>query len=54
MIKKETKNNALSTSLKNNLKLRKQQISERDSNQIIGKRLIKIGVSRLNVNNEKK
>ena len=39
--------NNLSASLKNNLKLRKKQISERDDNKIIGKRINKIGQSRL-------
>ena len=53
MIKKIIKKNKLSTSLQNNLKLRKKQISERDKNEIIGKRLTKIGVSRLDVNGEK-
>ena len=53
MIKKIIKKNKLSTSLQNNLKLRKQQISERDKNEIIGKRLTKIGVLRLDVNGEK-
>ena len=53
MIKKEIKTNILSTSLKNNLKLRKQQISERDNNKIIGKRLTKIGVLRLDDDKEK-
>ena len=37
----------LSASLKSNLKLRKKQISERDDNKIIGKRINKIGQSRL-------
>ena len=54
MIKKIIKKNILSTSLQNNLKLRKQQIFERDNNEIIGKRLTKIGVSRLDVNDKKK
>ena len=54
MIKKIIKKNKLSTSLQNNLKLRKQQISERDSNKIIGKRLTKIGVLSLDVNDKKK
>ena len=53
MIKKIIKKNKLSTSLQNNLKLRKQQIAERDNNEIIGKRLTKIGVLRLDVNDEK-
>ena len=54
MIKKIIKKNKLSTSLQNNLKLRKKQISERDNNEIIGKRLTKIGVLRLDVSDEKK
>ena len=37
----------LSASLKKNLKLRKKQVSERDENKIIGKRINKIGQSRL-------
>ena len=37
----------LSTSLKNNLTLRKKQISARDEKNIIGKRTNKIGQSRL-------
>ena len=48
MTKKNIDNeNNLSASLKNNLKLRKKQISERDDNKIIGKRINKIGQSRL-------
>ena len=48
MTKKNSDNeNNLSASLKRNLKLRKQQISERDDNKIIGKRTNKIGQSRL-------
>ena len=48
MIKKNIDNeNNLSASLKSNLKLRKKQISERDDNKIIGKRINKIGQSRL-------
>ena len=54
MIKKIIKKNILSTSLQKNLKLRKKQISERDNNEIIGKRLTKIGVLRLDVNDKKK
>ena len=54
MVKKIIKKNKLSISLQNNLKLRKQQISERDNNEIIGKRLTKIGVLRHDINNEKK
>ena len=54
MIKKIIKKNKLSTSLQNNLKLRKKQISERDNNEIIGKRLTKIGVLRLDVSDKKR
>ena len=54
MTKKNSDNeNNLSASLKRNLKLRKQQISERDDNKIIGKRTNKIGQSRLFINNDK-
>ena len=48
MTKKNIDNeNNLSASLKRNLKLRKKQVSERDDNKIIGKRINKIGQSRL-------
>ena len=48
MTKKNIDNeNNLSASLKSNLKLRKKQISERDDKKIIGKRINKIGQSRL-------
>jgi hypothetical protein len=48
MTKKNINNeNNLSASLKSNLKLRKKQVSERDDNKIIGKRINKIGQSRL-------
>ena len=48
MTKKNIDNeNNLSASLKSNLKLRKKQISGRDDNKIIGKRINKIGQSRL-------
>ena len=50
MIKKNIKNDELSSSLKNNLKLRKKQISDRDKKKIIGKRTKKIGVSGLDLN----
>ena len=50
MIKKNIKNEELSASLKNNLKLRKKQIAERDNKKIIGKRTKKIGVSGLDLN----
>ena len=50
MIKKNIKNDELSSSLKNNLKLRKKQILDRDKKKIFGKRTKKIGVSRLDLN----
>ena len=50
MIKKNIKNDELSLSLKNNLKLRKKQILDRDKKKIIGKRTKKIGVSGLDLN----
>ena len=50
MIRKSIKDEKLSASLKNNLKLRKNQIIDRDNKKIIGKRTIKIGVSRLDLN----
>ena len=50
MTKNNIKNEELSTSLKNNLKLRKKQIIDRDKKKIIGKRLKKIGVLRLDLN----
>ena len=54
MTKKNVNNeNNLSASLKRNLKLRKKQVSERDENKIIGKRINKIGQSRLFINNDK-
>ena len=53
MIKKDIKNDNLSISLKKNLKLRKQQIVQRDNKEIIGKRVKKIGVSRLNTDESK-
>ena len=49
----DTENN-LSASLKSNLKLRKKQVSERDDNKIIGKRINKIGQSRLISKDSKK
>ena len=54
MIKKGKNDNDLSHSLKNNLKLRKKQVLERDDRNIIGKRTQKIGVSRLSFNDTKK
>ena len=54
MIKKSKNDNDLSHSLKNNLKLRKKQVLERDDRNIIGKRIQKIGVSRLGLNDSKK
>ena len=54
MNKKNSDNeNNLSASLKRNLKLRKKQVSERDDNKIIGKRINKIGQSRLLPKNNK-
>ena len=50
MIKKDIKNEELSASLKNNLKLRKKQSIARDNRKIIGKRTKKIGVSGLDLN----
>ncbi len=48
MTKKNINNEKnLSASLKINLKLRKKQVSERDDKNIIGKRINKIGQSRL-------
>lgn len=49
MIKRNTKNDQLSASLKENLKLRKKQITDRDKKKIIGKRTTKIGISRLDL-----
>ena len=53
MVKKNTLNNSLSISLKKNLKLRKKQVLERESKNIIGKRTKKIGLSRLNLDDNK-
>ena len=50
MIKKNIKNDELSLSLKNNLKLRKKQSSDRDNKKIIGKRTKKIGIPGLDLN----
>jgi hypothetical protein len=50
MIRKSIKDEKLSASLKDNLKLRKKQITDRDNKKIIGKRTIKIGISRLDLN----
>ena len=50
MVKKNAKIEELSTSLKNNLKLRKKQIVDRDKKKIIGKRTKKIGVAGLDLN----
>ena len=50
MMKKPNKNEVLSQSLKNNLKLRKKQIIDRDNKKVIGKRTKKIGVSGLDLN----
>ena len=54
MKKKEKKIDNLSLSLKKNLQLRKKQVSERDSKNIIGKRTNKIGLSRLNLDTNNK
>ena len=54
MISKIDTKYILSDSLKKNLKLRKKQVSERDKQEIVGKRTQKIGVSKLNVNDNKK
>ena len=54
MEKKEEKIEDLSFSLKKNLQLRKKQINERDSKNIIGKRTNKIGLSRLNLDTKNK
>ena len=54
MIKKGKDDNELSRSLKKNLKLRKKQVLERDHRNIIGKRIQKIGVSRLSLNDSQK
>lgn len=48
MVKKKSQNDSLSISLKKNLKLRKKQVLERENKKIIGKRIQKIGLSRLN------
>ena len=50
MIKKNIKNEELSKSLKNNLKLRKKQNIDRNNKKIIGKRTKKIGVSSMDLN----
>ena len=52
MIKRSAKNDQLSASLKNNLKLRKKQINDRDNKKIIGKRTTKIGISRLDLDSK--
>ena len=54
MTKKNKNNhNDLSASLKKNLKLRKKQVLEREKKNIIGKRIKKIGLSRLNLDDNK-
>jgi hypothetical protein len=57
MIKNDIKKNILSSNLKINLKLRKEQLSEREKREIDGKRLDKIGVAKLdfkeNINRDK-
>lgn len=50
MIRKSIKDEKLSASLKDNLKLRKKQITDRDNKKITGKRTIKIGIPRLDLN----
>ncbi len=52
MIQRNSKNDQLSASLKENLKLRKKQISDRDKKKIIGKRTTKIGISRLDLDSK--
>ena len=52
MIKRSVKNDQLSASLKENLKLRKKQINDRDKKKIIGKRITKIGISRLDLDSK--
>ena len=56
MSKKTTiKNEKLSSALKENIKLRQKQISNRDEKNIKGKRLLKVGYSSLlhkKLNNE--
>ena len=54
MKNKEKKIDILSLSLKKNLQLRKKQVSDRDSKNIIGKRTNKIGLSRLNLDTNNK
>ena len=53
MTEKKSQNDSLSLSLKKNLKLRKKQVLERDNKNIIGKRTTKIGLSRLNLDDNK-
>ena len=50
---KKSKNDSLSISLKKNLKLRKKQVLERENKNIIGKRTTKIGLFRLNLDDNK-
>ena len=52
MTKRNAKNDHLSASLKENLKLRKKQITDRDNKKIIGKRTTKIGISRLDLDSK--
>ena len=49
---RSVKNDQLSASLKENLKLRKKQINDRDNKKIIGKRITKIGISRLDLDSK--
>ena len=53
MVKKKSQNDSLSISLKKNLKLRKKQVLEREKENIIGKRIKKIGCSSLNLDVKK-
>ena len=50
MTKKNIKNDQLSASLKNNLKLRKKQFVDRENKKITGKRTKKIGILGLDLN----
>ena len=52
-MEKKSKNDSLSISLKKNLKLRKKQVLERENKNIIGKRTTKIGLFRLNLDDNK-
>ena len=52
--KRYQKKYILSSNLKNNLKLRKTQLSDRDKSEIDGKRLDKIGVAKLDFKEKNK